>query len=139
MRFLFEGGDGDQSYFSKSFIAERVFEPWFPDVIERGSAYLLKVLTGPHQDEYLAITSRVVASLEDQIAIRNYISVVVHTLRNPGPGFVASPENLFAIGMAAIEVLKPPGPAILANPFAHPSEIPGDQENRKIRKIRDSN
>jgi hypothetical protein len=116
MRFRFNGGDGDQGYFSESFLAEKVFEPWFPSKIERGPAYLLKVITGSHCGEYLAITSRMVASLEDQLEVRDYLSVVVHQVRDPGPGFVASAERLPAIGMAAIEALDRTGPAILANP-----------------------
>lgn len=116
MEFRFDGGDGDQSYFAQPFIAQRVIEPWFPPSIERGPAYLLKIMTGIHRGEYLAITSRVLASLEEQLSIRSYLSVVVHQVLDPGPGFVASAERLPAIGMAAIEALRPVGSAILANP-----------------------
>jgi len=115
MLFRFDGGDGDQSYFCKTFIAERVFEQWFPSIIQRGPAYLVKIKNGSHRDEYLALTSRMAASLEDQLKARNYLSVVVHRVCDPGPGFIASAERLPAIGMAAIEVLSPGGPAILAN------------------------
>lgn len=114
-RFRFAGGDGDQSYFAEPFLTERVIEPWFPSNIERGPAYLVKVLTGAHRGEYLALTSRVLATLEEQSATRGYLSVVVHVVCDPGPGFVASPERLPAIGMAAVEVLKPRRPAIVAN------------------------
>jgi hypothetical protein len=106
MRFLFEGGDGDQSYFGEPFVAERVDEDWFPDTIEYGPAYLLKVTSGRHYGEYIAITSRQTASLEEQIARDIYISVIVHVIHNPGPGFVPIPENLDAIGMAVIEVVE---------------------------------
>lgn len=116
MEFRFDGGDGDQSYFSEPFLAERVIEPWFPSTIRRGSAYLVKVKSGVHRGEYLALTSRVVASLADQLKVGNYLSVVVHTVRDPGPGFVASAERVPAIGMAVIEALPMAGPAILANP-----------------------
>ncbi len=116
MQFRFDGGDGDQSYFSESFFAEQVTEQWFPSAIERGLAYLLKIRTGSHRGEYLAITSRVVASLEEQLEVRDYLSVVVHQVRDPGPGFVANAERLPAIGMAVIEALGRTGPAILANP-----------------------
>jgi hypothetical protein len=115
MQFRFDGGDGDQSYFAESFLAERVVEPWFPSIIERGPAYLVKIKTGAHCGEYLALTSRVVASLEEQLNARNYLSVVVHAVRDPGPDFVATAERLPAIGMAAIEALHR-GAAILADP-----------------------
>jgi hypothetical protein len=116
MRFHFDGGDGDQSYFSESFIAELVTEPWFPSAIERGPAYLVKIKTGSHHGEYLALTSRMVASLEEQLKVRDYLSVVVHRVRDPGPGFVASAVSLPAIGMAAIKALGRTGSAIFANP-----------------------
>jgi hypothetical protein len=116
MLFQFDGGDGDQDYFAKSFVAERVIESWFPSKIERGHAYLVKVLSGDHLGEYLALTSRVIASLDDQLRARNYLSVVVHAVCNPGPGFIASAERLPAIGMAAIKAVYPAGSAILVNP-----------------------
>jgi hypothetical protein len=116
MQFRFDGGDGDQSYFSETFLADLVIEPWFPSTIERGPAYLVKVKTGSHRGEYLALTSRMVASLEEQLRVRDYLSVVVHQVRDPGPGFVASADRLPAIGMAAIEALGRTGSAILANP-----------------------
>lgn len=116
MQFRIDGGDGDQNYFSEPFIAELVVESWFPPAIERGPAYLLKVKTGNHCGEYLAVTSRMLSSLEDQLKTRDYISVVVHKVRDPGPGFIASADKLPAIGMAAIEAISRSGPAILLDP-----------------------
>lgn len=116
MQFKFNGGDGDQKYFSAPFLAERVVEPWFPSIIERGPAYLLKVKTGIHCGEYLAITSRMLASLEEQMSIRNYLSVVVHAVVDPGYGFIASSERLPAVGMAIIEVLSSARPSKFTKP-----------------------
>ena len=106
MLFRFNGGDGDQSYFSEPFLAERVSEPWFPSAIERGPAYLVRILSGTHRGDYLALTSRVASSLEEQLRVRNYLSVVVHAVHEPGSDFVASSERLPAIGMAAIEAVR---------------------------------
>jgi|SRR5438128_603277 len=117
MRFAFSGGDGDQEWLGENFIAERTREDWFSPEIQRGPAYLLKVLTGSHKGQYLAATSRMVASLEEQIAARNFISVVVHNVLNASVGFEPSPENLSAIGMAAIEVVAPVKSAIFKNPW----------------------
>jgi hypothetical protein len=117
MRFVFDGGDGDQRYLGDPFIAERVFEPWFPKQIYDGEAYLALILTGAHKDEYLALTSRMVASLEEQLRVRDYLSVVVHLVRNPGPDFTADAGNLPAIGMAAVKVVTPPNPLISAHPW----------------------
>lgn len=107
MRIEFGGGDGDQAYFGEPFDAERVEEDWFPGMLERGPAWLVKILNGRHRGEYLALTSHVKASLEEQMAIRDLLSVVVHLVRNPGPGFLETEETTPAIGMAAVEVLKP--------------------------------
>lgn len=120
IRFGFQGGDGDQSWFGEDFVAERVEEPWFPSVIERGPAYLLKVITGKHRGRYLAITSRFIAPLDDQVENQKFLSVVVHVLRDAGPQFEAIPENLSAIGMAVVEVVRPSGSGLFANPWAQP-------------------
>lgn len=117
MRFLFEGGDGDRAYFDNSFVAELVKESWFPSEIPRGKAYLAHILTGAHKGEYLALTSRVEASLEEQLSVRDYLSVVVHSVRNPGAGFVAEDENLPAIGMAAVKVIRPRESVLFKNPW----------------------
>lgn len=114
VRLRFDGGDGDQDYFGESFIAERVIEPWFPSSIRRGPAWLMKVLTGRHHGEYLALTSRVEASLADQMETRGWLSVVVHRVPEPhseAPGDNADPQ---AIGMAAAEVVRRSRPAIFA-------------------------
>jgi hypothetical protein len=117
MRFIIDGGDGDQSYFGHSFAAERVIEPWFPRKIPRGRAYLLRIITGVHKGEYLALTSKVIASLDEQLKAQNYLSVVVHLVKSPGADFVADEANLPAIGMAIIEAVRPRKPAIFKNPW----------------------
>ncbi len=106
IRLAFGGGDGDPNYLAESFIAERVQEDWFPDALERGPAWLVKIVSGRHFGEYLALTSRVEASLEDQMAIRDMLSVVVQLVKTPGPGIIETEATMPPIGMAAVEVLK---------------------------------
>lgn len=105
LRLAFGGGDGDQGYFGEPFVAERVHEDWFPGVLERGPAWLVRILDGRHQGEYLALTSRVQSSLEDQMAIRDVLSVVVQVVEQPGPGFVETEAAAPAIGMTAVQML----------------------------------
>jgi hypothetical protein len=105
MRLGFGGGDGDQTYFGEPFVAELVEEDWFPGTLERGPAWLVKILNGRHRGEYLALTSRVKTSLEEQMAIRDMLSVVVQLVRKPGPGFAQTEAALPAIGMTTVEVL----------------------------------
>jgi hypothetical protein len=101
----FDGGDGDQTYFGEPFVATCVEEDWFPKRLERGPAWLVRILDGRHCGEYLALTSRVQASLEDQLAIRDMLSVVVQRVKEPGPGLKETEGTMPAIGMAAVDVL----------------------------------
>lgn len=103
MQFKIDGGDGDQSYFDRSFLVRSCEEPWFPGVLPRGPAMLTKILNGVHVGEYLALTSRVTDSLEDQIAAGPWLSVVVHKLLKTGDEFRSDLETTQAIGMAVIE------------------------------------
>jgi hypothetical protein len=105
MRFRFVGGDGDPSFFGEMpFVAQRVDRVWFPRVLSRGEAFLLEVEDGKFASRYLAITSRLVASLSEQVASEKYVSVVAHLLSNTGEGFSDAPDNVDAVGMATIEV-----------------------------------
>ncbi|MEG3148853.1 hypothetical protein U1769_03055 [Sphingomonas sp. ZT3P38] len=103
--FKIDGGDGDQDFFGQPMIGLRVSEPWFTSTFPRGEAYPLRLISGRYVGEYVAITSRQVASLSDQLANSPWISVVVHRLLRPGEGFSATIETAPAIGMAAVEAL----------------------------------
>ena len=92
-------------FFGRSVIARRVSEPWFDGLLLREEAYLLLAMSAHEAGNYIAITSRQVASLSDQLATSAWASVVVHRLLKPGPGFKSDPEAVPAIGMAAVEVL----------------------------------
>jgi hypothetical protein len=105
IRLGFGGGDGDQAYFGEPFVAERVEEVWFPKRLERGPAWLVRILDGRHLGEYLALTSRVQASLEEQMAIRDMLSVVVQRVKEPGLGLTETEATMPAIGMTAVDVL----------------------------------
>ncbi|HMI20791.1 MAG TPA: hypothetical protein VK533_14740 [Sphingomonas sp.] len=103
--FKIDGGDGDQDFFPSPMIARRVSEPWFGGTLPRGQAYLLQLANGKHIGEYVAVTSRQVASLSDQLANGPWASVVVHRILQPGEGFSPTVEAAPAIGMAIIEAL----------------------------------
>jgi hypothetical protein len=47
------------------------------------------------------------ASLEEQMAVRDLLSVVVQLVRNPGPGILETEATMPAIGMAIVELLEP--------------------------------
>lgn len=102
-RFRMDGGDGDQAYFGQPMSLKVVREPWFPERLPRGQAYLLLAETGPFAGQYFAITSRQTNSIEEQLARSSFVSVVVHHITRPGPAFqVTNLDDAEAIGMAVI-------------------------------------
>ncbi|HKN85266.1 MAG TPA: hypothetical protein VJV04_00255 [Nitrospiraceae bacterium] len=94
------GGDGDQNYFSHALHLKMVKRDWFSGDTPHGFAILFQVVGGLHDGEYIALTSRVQASLDEQFRDRGWASVIVQTVKNAGPGFVPNFDNLRAVGMA---------------------------------------
>ena len=82
---------------------------WFQPETPQGRAKLVIVVSGPRVGKYFALTSRVVASIDDQLAERNHasvvVSVVVSVVSNPGPRFRPK-VNLDAVGMALVELIE---------------------------------
>jgi hypothetical protein len=105
--FKIDKGDGDPSFFNHPFVARRIEEDWFSGILYRGPAFLLKVESGMRTGQYIAITSRAVASLENQLEESRWISVVVHLIKRPGEEFLPTLESADAVGMAAIEAIGP--------------------------------
>lgn len=101
MRLLLLGGDGDQSYLSARSELEVVEQDWFQPETPRGRAKLVIVVSGPRVGKYFALSSKVVASIDDQLAEGDHASVV----SNPGPGFRPK-VNLDAIGMALVKLIE---------------------------------
>ena len=96
----FDQGDGDQSIFGDSFVAQSVggfFND--DDGVER---LMMKIITGTNAGKSRKIESRLTSSLREQIASRNSISVVVHST---GSRWADSPDEWIAIGMSAPEVI----------------------------------
>ena len=105
MRLLLLGGDGDQSYLSARSELEVVERDWFQPETPRGRAKLVIVVSGPRVGKYFALSSKVVASIDDQLAEGNHASVVVSVVSNPGLGFRPK-VNLDAIGMAVVKLIE---------------------------------
>lgn len=97
------GGDGDQSYFSAPLILELAEEAWFDGEVRRGDASLFRVKHGQHKGTYVALTSRVLESIERQLERQNIASVVVHIIRNPTASFDGSDKDAEPIGMSVFE------------------------------------
>lgn len=101
-RYWIDGGDGDQDYFSEKLCLKQVSEPWFKGKIARGEALLFLVESGDHRGAYVALSSRVLASIADQFSFRDWASVVVHIVRNPTDTFDGGLEQAQAIGMSVV-------------------------------------
>lgn len=101
--FLFDGGDGDQSFFGESFLAVPVNENWFKPVSENKDSTLLKIISGSNRGRYLVVESRLVESLASQLSHRRFPSLIVQLISQPGPNFS---DNIIAIGMSAPEVQR---------------------------------
>ena len=103
-RFRILGGDGDQHFFSNAGIMRLTEADWFPGRVgEFGRAILFVIETGPFAGEYIALTSRVRMSLEDQIVRHGHVSAVVHRISNPAATFDGGAKDSLAIGMAAVD------------------------------------
>ena len=100
--FLFDGGDGDPSFFGQSFLAVPINENWFKPISKNKDSILLKITSGTNSGRYLVIESRIVESLASQLSHRRFPSLVVYLINQAGPNFV---DDMIAIGMAAPEVL----------------------------------
>jgi len=74
--------------------------------LPRGPDFLLVAETGDFKGKYFAITSKLVASIPEQLSESDWVSVVVHEIRRPGPAFRPdSLEDDYAFAMAVIERL----------------------------------
>lgn len=100
-----DGGDGDRRFLGERLQLKSVDEPWFPSEIAGREAHLFRAVGGRWHGEYFALTSRLTASLLEQIRDMNGASVVLHKIWNPGPTFDPNnPKDEYAAGMAWAEV-----------------------------------
>jgi hypothetical protein len=103
-RLVLTGGDGDQSYLGTPIELQIVEREWFIEETLRGRATLAQILEGSHRGKYVALTSRVLASIGDQLAEQGSASVVINVVRHPGPEYRPTLDNLDAVGMGFIEL-----------------------------------
>ena len=107
-RFLMPvGGDGDPVFFGKPRVLVLTKASWFPDSIsDYGEALLFHVEGGEHSEEFVALTSRSLARLPEQIADFGWASVIVHRIKNPTASFDGGRLDSLAIGMSFIERME---------------------------------
>ena len=103
MRLILIGGDGEQAWFGAPIELEKVDRGWFNSHTERGQGTLVQVVSGPHAGKYIALTSKVTASIEDQLASLGQASVVVNVIRRAA-NFRPGIYGLDAVGMGFVEL-----------------------------------
>ena len=105
-RFLIDTGDGDPMFFGAPLTLRLTEAPWFPGHVLRGKALLFVIEGGRYSGEYVALTSRVLAGLEDHLMEHGWASVVVHRITNPTTSFDGGGEDADPIGMAAVRSIN---------------------------------
>lgn len=107
MKVRLDGGDGYCAFFRDSLLLSRVDETWFSGKVGKwGDAILFKVIGGQHNGRYIAFTSRVTISIEQQFRRGDWASVVVHDIKNPTMSFAGRDSDSDPCGMAAIQLIS---------------------------------
>jgi len=108
-RFLMPvGGDGASSFFIKPRELVLTEATWFTGSIsDFGEALLFLVEGGEYSGEYIALSSRSLARLTEQIADFGWASVVVHRITNPTASFDGGRKDSIAIGMSFVQRAMP--------------------------------
>jgi hypothetical protein len=106
MRLLIDGGDGDQSYFGSPMLLESANCAWFDSNTPRGDALLFRIVEGKNSGTFVALTSRVIADIKQQLEHQHSASVIVSIVKNAGNSFRSTLDNFDAIGMAFADVIE---------------------------------
>ncbi len=102
--FVLARGDGDKDFFSQERILRKVSEPWFKGTVRRGEGILFKIEDrGKYFGRFVILTTRVLASLDEQIEKLGFASVVVHLVSNPTPSFDGQERDADPVGMSFID------------------------------------
>lgn len=96
-KFFLNGGDGNQSFFAEPKTIKFSSLDWTPRITGFSDAYIFEILNGNLSGQFIALTSRWVMTLPEQIKSNNGASVIVH-------GWPAEPGSR-GIGMSYIEKL----------------------------------
>lgn len=107
--FIISSGDGNQKVVGEKLRLQRINPEWFDGKVYRSSeffedAYLLKVISmGEYHNRMVALTSRVLMSLDDQFRERKYASTVVHVISDEFSSRRITAENSSPEGMAFVD------------------------------------
>ncbi len=101
---LIDIGDGDQDFFGALKKLKPVEESWFPNKIWKDRAYLFIVQNGSFKGRYVALTSRVLTPIPDQLAANGVASVVVHLFPLKNKEDIDFFSYDYAIGMSFVYI-----------------------------------
>ena len=100
--YIIDGGDGGGGFFSEKRHLKPVSQDWFPGEINGRKADLYEVIGDHSKYTYVALTSRVTATMEEQMQFNQGASVVVHEIKLINGNQYTSN----AIGMSFLEKAK---------------------------------
>lgn len=92
-RYILEDGDGDPAFMHIKHELMRAEKNWFHDIIQDQPAELFIIVSSNHYGSYIALSSRINMSIEEQIERNGFASVVVNLIQNPTETFGANPES----------------------------------------------
>lgn len=104
-RFLIDGGDGDQRFFSERIVLRLTEAERFPKKIGGyyGETLYFIVEEGSYSGIYVALTPRIIGTLTDQITSNGWASVVVHLINVPIESFTGEMNDVDSIGMSFVD------------------------------------
>ena len=97
-----DGGDGDQAFLDAARNLKLTRANWFPGEISWGAALLFVIDDGPLEGEFVALTSRTLAPLNEHLEAYGWASVLVHRITNPTDSFSGSDKEALPLAMAYV-------------------------------------
>ncbi|KAF0180740.1 MAG: hypothetical protein FD160_1702 [Caulobacteraceae bacterium] len=107
--YLLEDGDGFPWFMHLKHKLRVTEEPWFSGYARGQPAKLFVVLGPEHAGRYVALESRLTATLEVQMSFCGVASVVVNLVENPTTTYGQNPmQDVIAVGMTVLRHVDDP-------------------------------
>ena len=105
--YRIDSGDGDQTFLGSGVVLRRASADWFTGSVgDWGAAILFVVVDGKYAGDYVALTPKSRAPINEELAQYGHASVVVHRILNPTSSFTGQRSDFDPIGMAMISAIR---------------------------------